>query len=363
MAFTHERLSDAGYDVDYLNADAPVAGPSILRRFAFPLAVSERVRAAARSGRPYDLVNIHEPSAVPAILARRFGSQARVVVTTHGVEQRAWALALEEGRLGREGPSVKSRIVYPLSSLWQSRIGLTRADHVLCLNEEDRQYLIDRFRIDASRVTRIFPGADDVYAEAARRRDYSRADRLLFAGTWRKNKGIEDLAPAFSTLLGSFPRMTLVVLGPGVPDADVLRWFPEWVRPAVTCVTGAGDAETARLFAGADLFVLPSLFEGTPLTLVEAMASGLPIVTTQVCGMKDLIEHGRNGLLVPIRSPEAIVRAVRDLVDDADRRRQLGMAAQHDALTHYTWDHAADRIAAVYDRLLERPSARAKKAS
>jgi glycosyltransferase involved in cell wall biosynthesis len=275
-----------------------------------------------------------------------------VVVTTHGVERRSWELALEERRLGRAGPGLKSRIVYPVSSLWQSRIGLTLADHILCLNEEDRLYLIERFRIHESRVSRIFPGADAVYAAASSHRDYGRADRLLFAGTWRKNKGVEDLVPAFSTLVSLYPHLKLTVLGSGVPESDVYRAFPEPARAAVTCVTAPSEAETARIFANADLFVLPSLFEGTPLTLIEAMTSGLPIVTTAVCGMKDLVESGRNGLLVPIRSPEGIVRAVRDLFENADRRRQLGSSAQQDALAHYTWDRAADRIATVYERLL-----------
>ena len=120
-------------------------------------------------------------------------------------------------------------------------------------------------------------------------------------------------------------------------------------------MTAADEAETARIFAGADLFLLPSLFEGTPLTLVEAMTSGLPIVTTAVCGMKDLIVSGRSGLLVPIRSPEAIVSAVRSLVEHADLRRQLGTSARRDAMTDYTWDRAAEHVAAAYERVLGAP--------
>jgi len=176
---------------------------------------------------------------------------------------------------------------------------------------------------------------------------------LLFAGTWRKNKGIEDLVPAFSELRLACPQLELLVLGAGMPAETVLDAFPESVRPAVNVVTARNDAETAAVFASADLFLLPSLFEGTPLTLVEAMMSGLPIVTSNVCGMKDLIAHQRNGLLVPTRSPEAIVRAVRSLVDAGSLRRALGQAAQDDARLRYTWDLAAERVRAVYTRLLE----------
>lgn len=363
MGSIHDRLVARGDEVDYFHAEDATASVPMLRRFSFPSDVYTEARTALRHGRRYDVVNIHEPSAVASLLGRRRLGNPRIVVTTHGVERRAWDLALAERRLGRDGPSLKTRIVYPLSSLWQSRLGLTYADHVFCLNEEDRAYLVDRFGIDDERITRIFPGADGVYADSASARDYHGAERLLFAATWRKNKGIEDLVPAFAALVERHPRLTLVVLGAGV-EADAVRAaFPEAARSAVHCLTAATDAEAAAVYASADVFLLPSLFEGTPLTLVEGMASGLPIVTTAVCGMKDLIEAGRNGLLVPIRSPETIVRAVAELIESRDLRQRLGTAARHDARTRYTWDLAAERVATAYARLLGEPRPQAAKAS
>jgi len=362
MGFIHDRLIPRGCDVDYFHAEnAPGSRP--LRRLSFPLSAYAYARTAAAAGQPYQLLNIHEPSAVACVLGRRSLGHPKIVVTTHGVEQRGWELALAEQRLGRDGPSLKSRIVYPISSLWQSRVGLTRADHVFCLNHEDHAYLVNRFGIDERRVTRIYPGADAVYADAAPARDYRGAENLLFAATWRKNKGIEDLVPAVTGLVERYPRLRLTVLGPGVAADAVRDAFPERARGAIRCVTVSTDEEAAAVYANADLFVLPSLFEGTPLTLVEAMASGLPIATTAVCGMKDLIESGRNGLLMPIRSPEAIVRAVSELIDNPDLRRRLGTAARLDARTHYTWDLSADRVASIYERLLGGQWVKAAKAS
>lgn len=362
MGFIHDRLAGRDYQVDYLHAEDVPSRARAFRRFSFPWAIHRHAQRASADGHPYRLLNIHEPSALPSLLCRARPASPYIVLTTHGVEQRAWELALEERRRGRTGPGFKTRVVYPLSSLWQSRLGFIRADHVFCLNEDDRAFLVDRFHLDDRKITRIFPGADPGFAEASRGRDYTRARRLLFAGTWRKNKGIEDLVPAFSELRLACPHFELLVLGAGMSAETVLDAFPESVRPAVKVVSARSDAETAAVFASADLFLLPSLFEGTPLTLVEAMMSGLPIVTSNVCGMKDLIEHGRNGLLVPTRAPEAIVRAVRSLTDDASLRRALGLAAHDDARLRYTWDLAAERVRAVYARLLEdsaRPEAMA----
>lgn len=351
MRFIHARLATRGYETEYLHAE-DVQGRATLRRVLFPAAVFSHVRAAAASGRRYDIVNIHEPSALVTLLRRRAAGSPRVVVTTHGVEQRAWELALEEARLGREGPSRKTRVVYPATSLWQSRYNLRHADHVLCLNEEDREYLRTRFGVPAERTTHMAPGADGVYAQAAAGRDYSAVRRLLFAATWRKNKGIEDLVPAVEALLDRSPELEFIVLGGGVPDEVVLSAFSARIRSRVRCERTSNERETADAFARADLLLLPSLFEGTPLTLMEAMMSGLPIVTTRVCGMRDVIDDGRNGLLIPIRAPQAIVDAVDRFRADSSLRRALGTAAQRDAVERYTWDRAAGRIGDAYDRLL-----------
>jgi glycosyltransferase involved in cell wall biosynthesis len=352
MGFLHDRLARDGHAVEYLCAeDVPRPLRGRPARLSFPLLVLRRAAAAARRGRPYDLVNVHEPQSAAVAAFRALAGDPVVVVTSHGVERRAWELALEERRLGRDGPGLKSRLVYPLTSLWQSSLGLRRADHLFCLNEEDRHYLTRWLRRPAGDVTRIFPGADPLYARAAAGRDYGRCRRLLFPATWRKNKGVEDLVPAFAALAARHPGVTLTVLGGGVPEEVVRRAFPEPVRGRVQCVHVTSDAESAAAYASADLLVLPSLFEGTPLTLMEAMMSGLPVVTTATCGMKDVVRDGENGLLVPTRSPEAVAAAAERLLGDHALRERLGRSAREEALRKYTWDRVAEPVREAYERL------------
>jgi glycosyltransferase involved in cell wall biosynthesis len=353
MAFIHDRLETAGHDVEYFcSDDVPASWAGWWgRRVAFPMAVRALVIAADRTGRPYDIVNVHEPSAAPLLISRR-AHAASVVVTSHGLERRAWELAKEEGRLGREGPGWRTRITYPPTALWPGDLALRRADHVFCLNDEDRQILINDVRRAPASVTRVCPGADDIYAAAAAKRDYSRATRVMFAGTWRKNKGIEDLIPAFVTLAERDPDMSLHVIGPGVPTDFVRAQFPERLRDRVHCDTPKDDVSMAAVFAAADLFLLPSLFEGTPLTLMQAMMSGLPIVTTATCGMKDVIADRQTGLLTPIRSPQALVSAIETLRTNQSLRRALGQAARSEARARYTWDLSAQPVLRAYEALM-----------
>lgn len=352
MGFIHDRVEAVGHEVEYFTSEdvgARLGGR--LSRFGFPLLVRRRAAEAARAGRAFDVVNVHEPASAVVALFRKGAGDPAVVVTSHGIERRAWRLALEESRLGRRGPSWKSRVIHPLVGLTQADAGLRRADHVFCLNYEDRDHLVGELGRAPESVTRIYPAADEAFAANSHARSYARASRVLFAATWRKNKGVEDLVPAYAELAARHASLELIVLGAGVPDAEVRAAFPVEVRGRVRCVRAGSEAETAAAFAAADLFLLPSLFEGTPLTLVEAMAAGLPVVTTATCGMRDVVRDGENGLLVPLRSPSAIVAAVERLIRDESLRARLGAVARAEAAERYTWERVAAPVLEVYERM------------
>lgn len=357
MELVHDEVAAAGHTVDWVCAeDVPERWRGSRSRISFPWMVWHRARQAAAAGCPYDIVNAHEPHALPITLAQRSLTRFGVAVTSHGLERRAWDLALEERRLGRGGPGLRSRLVYPSTSLWQSRAALTRARFVFTLNDEDRDYLTTRFNVPRARVGRLRPGAADVFATPARSRTYESSTRLVFAGTWRENKGIADLVPAFTTLAARYPAMTLTVLGAGVEASTVLNAFAVPVRPRISVISAATDSEMVKVLEQADIFLLPSLFEGTPLTLIEAMMSGLPVVTTSTCGMRDVVEDGRTGLLVPVRSPDAIAGAIDRLVGSMELRARLGRAAHGYAAQHHTWRYVAREVLAAYEGIAAAPA-------
>ena len=159
MAFIHDRLESAGHEVDYFcSDDVPASWAGWWgRRVSFPMAIRAKAIEADRLGRPYDIVNVHEPSAAPLLIGRR-AHAAAIVVTSHGLERRAWELAKEEGRFGRETPGWRTRLTYPPTALWPADLALRRADHVLCLNDEDRQILINDVHRAPASVTRDLSG-------------------------------------------------------------------------------------------------------------------------------------------------------------------------------------------------------------
>jgi glycosyltransferase involved in cell wall biosynthesis len=101
-----------------------------------------------------------------------------------------------------------------------------------------------------------------------------------------------------------------------------------------------------------DVVVLPSYREGTPRSLLEAAACGLPIVTTDVPGCREVVEHGVNGLLVPPRDPIALASAIHRLCINADERRRMGVAGREKVLSNFDQRRVLEETFAVYRQLL-----------
>jgi glycosyltransferase involved in cell wall biosynthesis len=346
MGRVHDELQLAGHEVHYLTADrVGAAVHSRGGRFAFQLLVRHAAAGAARRGHPFDIINVHEPHAAIAARFRRGLGNVSIVAMTHGVEQRGWEIALQHPP---SRPPLKTRLTYPMSTLWPARVGLRRADHVICLNCTDRDFLRCRFGIDESNVTPITPGADPVFGNAAASRTYADGRRLLFAGTWIPRKGVMELTEAFNRLIDRGLDLRLDIVGGGSPEAQILAGFSRRSVDRVRVLPGGGDAEMASAMGAADIFVLPSLFEGTPLTLVEAMWSGLPVVTTATAGMRDVVTHDRTGILVPPADSVALDQALERMAGDRELRSRLGAAAHTVASSRYTWRNAAAAFESAY---------------
>jgi glycosyltransferase involved in cell wall biosynthesis len=355
MESAHAELDSFGWKIEYFTADDLPAGHSErFRRYAFTWCARRHAREAFLCGEPYDIINIHEPSGAALVFGKsRLGSPA-IVAMSHGVEQRYWELRLRKNPPSPDPPPLKNRLLFPATSLWQSRLTLCRANHVFCLSEEDKTFLADRFHIQPAGITRVFPGAGPEFSAVAKRRIYKRpCDRLLFLGTWIERKGTRKLIEAYSALAARHPSLQLGILGAGIPEARVLADFPASLHSRITVHSAHPPADCAEVLLDYDVFLLPSFFEGTPLALLEGMSTGMPVVTTATSGMRDVVEDGRNGLLITPGHSEEIVRSVELLLNDSNLRRKLGEQAAKDTAQRYTWRAAAELIHQAYSNLLK----------
>ena len=110
LGFLHDRIAAEGHTVEFFGADQmPPRLNGRVARFAFPWLLWRHAVAAAKAGKPFDIVNVHEPSAAAIALGKRAAGNPLLVVTSHGVEDRGWQITLEDARLGRAPLSLKTR--------------------------------------------------------------------------------------------------------------------------------------------------------------------------------------------------------------------------------------------------------------
>jgi len=174
--------------------------------------------------------------------------------------------------------------------------------------------------------------------------------RIVTAGLSLR-KGTPYLLEAAARLgVGVSPagrEMELLLAGTVAPDvAHVLRNTPVPYR----ALGALSHRELAAVYRGASVFALPSVEEGMALSILEAMAGGLPVIATPNTGAADIIEDGREGVIVPARDPAALAEALLSLYEDEPRRRAMAEAAAQTA-RRWTWDAYGDRVAAAYARL------------
>ena len=111
-------------------------------------------------------------------------------------------------------------------------------------------------------------------------------------------------------------------------------------------------ADVADILRASDVFVLSSRVEGNPLSVMEAMAAGLPVVSTAVGGVPELVREGETGLLVPSEDAAALAQAMQALVDDPARRQAMGAAARQHAVAHFDIRHTVRQYEKLYESLL-----------
>ena len=147
-----------------------------------------------------------------------------------------------------------------------------------------------------------------------------------------------DLLEATAIVIKKIPRARLLIIGDGeLRDDLVERTRVLGLQEHVRFLGALPPAEVARQLAGADLFLLPSLYEGgPPLALMEAMASGLPAVATDVLGVRELVAGSETGTVVPVGDPAQLAAAAIELLADPARRAAAGSSARAIVLREFT---------------------------
>jgi len=264
-------------------------------------------------------------------------------------------LGVLAGRLARVPAVIASqRELGDLRSPLQRRAyrgAMRLADYVLVNTAVVGDALVRDGVVAPARVATIPNGVDTARFSPAAAVRRSRHVTVGALGCLRAEKGFEHLVQAVALVREHDPRVRLAIWGDGPCRDDLAR-----------SIAGAGLGEAARLLGptlqpetalrAMDIFTLTSVSEACSNALLEAMATGVPIVATRVGGNTALVEDEVSGLLVPPGDPSAVAKAIIRLVEDPGFGARLGTAAREVACTRFSRERMLSRIAALYERAL-----------
>ena len=361
VVFNHaEELVKLGHKVDCWFVDDILPTPRWPARFRdleFAFAISSRIRHQPQQ---YDVVNLHAPWGSVYGLYRKWFPSAELppyVFTMQGSEERfARAMKLEHQKGRTRNFAWKNRVWHRLYHQTMYDFSISTADFGAVANREGWILSELKYGHPPGRIWYVPNGVNENFFPPREFRDSS-ANRLLYVGTWLDRKGVRYLADAFVALAHRSPEVQLTIAGCIIPEGQVKAYFPAETRNRISVLPFLARDAMPALYASHDIFVFPSLVEGMPLTLLEAMAGAMPVVTTNTCGMSDLIDNEVNGLLVPAADAQELATAVNRLSNSPEMRRALGLHAQECA-RRYTWDLIARQLEQVFHLAVDsRPDA------
>jgi len=236
------------------------------------------------------------------------------------------------------------------------------ADEIIAVSEEVRQHAIQYSGIKPERVKTI-PNAiplerfsDSRALGPAIRQEFgisANTPLLGIVARLNEQKDHANFLYAAVKIIEKAPHTRFMVVGDGP------------LRPSLTDLAASLGLSDAVIFTGVrkdipaiygalDVLVFSSRWEGLPVALLEGMAVGLPVISTEVGGVPGMLEHERTGLLVPPSNSDALAQACLKLIADQSLRQQMGIAAVEKVRAHYSMDAMVDAIAKLYEELLQK---------
>jgi glycosyltransferase involved in cell wall biosynthesis len=266
----------------------------------------------------------------PTILTRLVGSACRVPVRISSERVMSWE------SLGRR---------------WMNRWTVPLATHVVAVSDRVAAYARHEFHVPVDRLTTIPNGVDVVRFQP--RTGPIGSQRFVIGCTARlhgKNNHAA-LLQAFALIAGQWPEAQLLLVGRG-PEEGRLRTMAERLGVSTRVRFTGEQADVAPFLRQMDLYVQSSIAEGMPNSVLEAMATALPVVATAVGGTPELVADGETGLLVPAGNPAALAAALGTFLADPAKAAAFGRAGRARVEAHFTEARMLQRVEALLDRLV-----------
>ncbi len=311
------------------------------------LSVRSQYRALRELTRVYREVKpdiVHHVALKPVLIGSMAAQRAKVPAVVNALAGLGFVFASE---------SLQARVLRPVIRAWFRHV-LNRGNSRLILqNPDDVRLFVENKLIAADRIIMIRGSGVDVrhYHVLPESRD---KPTVALVARMLRDKGIVELVDA-ARLLRAHGRTVRVILAGGLdelnPSCLAEKEIRAWEREGL--IEWWGEVEDVRtVWAQAHLAVLPSYREGLPKSLLEAAACGRALIATDVPGCREIVQHEKNGLLVPVRTTAPLATAIERLLDDAALRARMAKAGRELVEREFAQEKVIAKTLAVYERLV-----------
>ncbi|WP_440953858.1 glycosyltransferase family 4 protein [Methanosarcina sp. Mfa9] len=314
-----------GYNVRSFKPFVKILGNSIMPNLFFDLVKKQS---------NYDIIHAHSHlyfSTNLCAVARQLSSSP-LVITNHGLNSQTAPKWFQD--------------IYTATG---ARLTFAAADKIICYTETEKKELVD-LGIKFGKIEVIHNGINTDLFVPASEPCYNKK-RLLWIGRYAKGKGVDYLVDAFRILKEKYPDVSLTMVGRG-PDKDriVQKIHALDLAGSIILKDFVPNSEIVDLYQNSSIFVLPSLEEGVPRTILEAMSCGIPVVCSRLPQLVDIVNGG--GFLVPVKDSQTLADRILEVFSDPALAEKLGENGRKKVVENFSWKDTVKETIRLYEGLV-----------
>jgi glycosyltransferase involved in cell wall biosynthesis len=308
----------------------------------------------------FDILHIHQSVNAPFIFLKK---HPRILATFHTSKKQEFHHIVATGRPGSEISVSKNELIQKYFrmpyNIFSDKLLIKKADLVTTVSQQTKTEIMhDYFPISSKKeIEVVHNGVDTDYFNPENvkenlKKTYNIEDYkvILYAGSFKMRKRFFNLLYCFKEIIKKFPKTKLLIIGP--QDNLVYRLIDDLgLKQAVIFMQGVRYADMPIMYMAADVVAVPSSYEGLPLVMLEAMSMGKPVLATPAGGTKEVIDNGKNGVLIAIDDLEALEEKMLLLLKNDDLRYELGNNARNTILNKFNLRKCAQEYANLYRSL------------
>lgn len=354
VATLHRHLLASGHQSTVLTSGTDQRDPTVRRIARTPLRFAVASLRMAWLARGAEVVHIHHGEGLGLVLAMRLLRISTPVLLTLHVDVRSMRPSMRPYRVAGftiGGASLRdvwyANVVMPARALLD-RVAIRMADRISFISRSAARDSLGSGT--AEHATVVYNSVEPTVmplAPAAPRTD------LLFVGTNSRRKRVETLPLVLAYVRERVPEATLRIVGLDREDNPDLNRIAKalGVEHAIVFEGRRSVAELGAYYAASRVLIVPSAYEGLPLVILEAFQAGLPVVATRVSGHPEAIDHGVNGLLVPVDDPRQMAEAACRILESPDLAVAMGDAALRTVGERFSIARQLEGYLAIYASL------------